>query len=244
MRHALGHLLPDAVFGCLDQARPGSVQAQSSACLWNPQFRGGPFAVDDGDDAPGMTTFNVLSFHAGGTGARPRKDGLSATAFPSGVRTIAVEVTESIAPVVFWRKELRQDSGGAGCQRGGLGQRLEVGTVDGTPFGLLITADKIENPPMGLRGGAAGAGARVGLGSGGPLRPKGLQSIRAGETVLLEIAGGGGYGDPHERDPDLVAADVREGLVSRAAAAELYGVVIRADGTVDAPASATRRAPR
>ena len=75
-----------------------------------------------------------MSFHAGGTGARPGADGLSATAFPSGVRNVPVEVNEAIAPIVVWRKEYRQDSGGAGEFRGGLGQIMEVGTLDKAPF--------------------------------------------------------------------------------------------------------------
>jgi N-methylhydantoinase B len=244
MRHIIGHLLPDVVFGCLDQATSGLVPAQGSACLWNPQFRGGWFAVDP-SAAPGSRTdqpsFNVLSFHAGGTGARPTKDGLSATAFPSGVRTIAVEVTESIAPVVFWRKELRPDSGGAGRTRGGLGQRLEIGTVDGSAFSILLTADKVDNPPLGLNGGRAGGASRVALASGRGLRPKGQQTVPAGDHAVLEIAGGGGYGDPLERDPAKVLADVEAGLVSRRAARAIYGVVL-SRGRLDAAATARLRA--
>jgi N-methylhydantoinase B len=230
MRHIIGHMLPDAVFGCLDQAIPGRVPAQGSACLWNPQFRGGTFAVDPAavvSAGGNLRKFDVLSFHAGGMGARPEKDGLSATAFPSGVRTIAVEVTESISPLVFWRKELRQDTGGAGRTRGGLGQRLVIGTVDETPFSVFLTADKVDNPPQGLKGGRPGGAAKVQLSSGKKLRSKGQQTIPCGERVHLEIAGGGGYGDPLTRDIEKVAADVRSGLVSRRAAREHYGVVLR-----------------
>ena len=72
-----------------------------------------------------------MSFHSGGAGARPQQDGLSATPFPSGVRNVPVEATEAITPLVIWRKELRQDSGGAGRQRGGLGQVMEVGIARG-----------------------------------------------------------------------------------------------------------------
>ncbi len=230
MRHIIGHMLPDAVFGCLDQAIPGTVPAQGSACLWNPQFRGGTFAVDSSavvSAGGNLRKFDVLSFHAGGMGARPGKDGLSATAFPSGVRTIAVEITESISPLVFWRKEFRQDTGGAGRTRGGLGQRLVIGTVDDAPFSVFLTADKVDNPPQGLKGGRPGGGARVHLASGKKLRSKGQQTVPPGDRVHLEIAGGGGYGDPFERDPALIAADVVAGLVSRKAARDLYGLVLR-----------------
>ena len=77
-----------------------------------------------------------MSFHAGGTGARPGRDGLSATAFPSGVRNVPIEVNEAMSPIVVWKKEYRQDSGGAGEFRGGLGQIMEVGTLDKAPFAI------------------------------------------------------------------------------------------------------------
>ena len=244
MRHTIGHCIPDLMFGCLDQAVGDAVPAQSSASLWNPTFRGGDFAVDPAavEKAGGnLRKFDVLSFHAGGMGARPLKDGLSATAFPSGVRTIAVEVTESISPVVFWRKELRADTGGAGRMRGGLGHRLVVGTVDETPFSVLLTAERVNNPPQGLKGGGNGGAARVGLRSGAKLNPKGQQTVPAGDAVVLEIAGGGGYGDPLDRDPARVAADVQAGLVSARAAREVYGVALRRGRPV-AKATEERRA--
>ena len=74
-----------------------------------------------------MPAFSTVIFHCGGTGARPGKDGLDVTAFPSGVRTIPVEATESVAPVMFCRREFREGSGGAGTYRGGLGQVIELG---------------------------------------------------------------------------------------------------------------------
>jgi N-methylhydantoinase B len=220
------------------------VPAQGSAALWNPQFRGGAFAVDPAAGTGGsnrLESFNVLSFHAGGMGARPAKDGLSATAFPSGVRTMAVEATESISPLVFWRKELRTDTGGAGRSRGGLGQRLVIGTVDGSPFSILLTADRIETPPKGLNGGKPGGAAKAYLRSGIALRPKGQQTVPAHDAVVLEIAGAGGYGDPLERDPALVEADVRNGLVTPAAALAEYGVVLGADGHADRAATEAKR---
>jgi N-methylhydantoinase B len=244
MRHCIGHALPDLVFGCLDQCMAGAVPAQSSASLWNPTFRGGEFAVDPSEAAAArgnLRKFDVLSFHAGGMGARPTKDGLSATAFPSGVRTIAVEITESISPVVFWRKELRQDTGGAGKQRGGLGHRLIVGTVDESPFSVLLTAERVDNPPRGLKGGHDGGAARVGLRSGRKLRTKGQQTVPAGDAVVLEIAGGGGYGDPLKRDPGAVADDVAAEYVSQRQARQVYGVVLRR-GRADAKATAKLRA--
>ena len=185
--------------------------------------------------------FDVLSFHAGGMGARPTKDGLGATAFPSGVRTIAVEITESISPLIFWRKELRQDTGGPGRQRGGPGHRLVVGTVDEAPFSIFLTAERVNTPPQGLNGGHPGGAAKVGTRKGKKIRPKGQQTIEAGDSVVLEISGGGGYGDPLERDPGRVAQDVAAGLVSARQARDVYGVVLRR-GRADLTGTEERRA--
>src|SRR6202451_2943944 len=120
-RHTVGQMLPDVVFGCLHQVIPVGVPAEGASALWNPQIFGGGSLVDevaDGTDANDLPAFSTVIFHCGGAGARPGKDGLSATAFPSGVRTIPVEATESIAPVVFHRREFRDGSRGAGQQRG------------------------------------------------------------------------------------------------------------------------------
>ena len=75
-------------------------------------------------------------FHTGGTGARPGKDGLSATAFPSGVRSTPIEITETVAPLIFWRKEYIPDSGGPGEYRGGLGQVMEIAHSQGAAFAV------------------------------------------------------------------------------------------------------------
>src|SRR5207302_8323055 len=99
-RHTVGHMLPDVVAGCLHQAIAGGVPAEGASSLWNPQIFGGGSLVDGveaGVDANALPAFSTVIFHCGGAGARPTKDGLSATAFPSGVRTIPVEATESVA---------------------------------------------------------------------------------------------------------------------------------------------------
>src|SRR5262252_1325879 len=117
-RHTVGQMLPDVVFGCLQQVMPGGVPAEGASSLWNPQIFGGGSLVDgveEGTDANALSEFSTVIFHCGGAGARPTKDGLSATAFPSGVRTIPVEATESVAPVVFYRREFRDDGGRAGA---------------------------------------------------------------------------------------------------------------------------------
>jgi N-methylhydantoinase B len=92
------------------------------------------------------TPFTVTMFHNGGAGARPTSDGLSATAFPSGVRNTPVEINEAIAPIVVWKKEYREDSGGSGRFRGGLGQVMEIENREGVPFVISSMFDRVKFP--------------------------------------------------------------------------------------------------
>jgi N-methylhydantoinase B len=158
------------------------------------------------------TPFSVTIFHSGGTGARPGKDGLSATAFPSGVKNTPVEITETVAPLIFRRKELRAGSGGAGRFRGGHGQTIEIAHAEGAPFAVFALFDRIDHPARGRAGGRAGAAGRVALGSGGTLKGKGKQTVPAGDSLVLELPGGGGLGDPQGREESLVAEERRKGL--------------------------------
>jgi len=244
-RHTVGHMLPDLVFGCLEPVWPGGVPAEGSAALWNPQINGGGSIVDelpDGVDPADLPSWSTVIFHCGGAGARADKDGLSATAFPSGVRTIPVEATETIAPVLFRRREFREGSGGAGEFRGGLGQVIEVGGADGMPVSLLCNFERVRHPARGRAGGAPGGPGRVTLLSGRPIRPKGRQTVPPGDFIRLELPGGGGHGAARRRDPAQVAADVADGLVSRERAEADYGVVLARDGTLDPDATRARRA--
>lgn len=242
-RHVVGQMLPDVMFGCLEQALDGGVPAEGTSCLWNLNLFGGSGRVDGDPVALAKATaFNVISFNTGGTGARPTKDGLSATAFPSGVRNVPIEITEMISPVVFWRKEYRQDSGGAGRQRGGLGQVMEMGISEDVPFAVGAIFDRVEHAPRGRAGGKSGALGVVRLGSGKILRAKGRQTIPAGDRLVLEMPGGGGHGDPFARPAPLVAEDVRNGFVSAERARADYGVEIGADGEPDLTATAKLRA--
>ncbi|MDP7341884.1 MAG: hydantoinase B/oxoprolinase family protein, partial [Alphaproteobacteria bacterium] len=155
-RHIIGHLLPDTVFGCLHQAAPEQVPAEGSSSLWIVQLRGGAAALDKDArrNAPVETPpFEIALFNSGGAGARPTLDGLSTTAFPSGVRTMPVEASETVAPIIIWRKELAEDSGGAGAERGGLGQEMEIGGAEGAPFSVLAQFERIHNPARGRDGG-------------------------------------------------------------------------------------------
>jgi N-methylhydantoinase B len=222
VRHVIGQLLPDLMMGCLAQAVPERVNAEGSSALWNPPLRGG---AQVSGQAAEVEDFEIITFNSGGAGARPRKDGLSGIAFPSGVRTMPVEATENVAPVIFWRKELRPDSAGAGRTRGGFGQIMEIGAKSDAEFAVNAIFDRVANPPRGRFGGGDGAAGWVGLDdpNGTVLRTKGFQIVPKGRRLVLKLPGGGGYGDPRERDPALVARDVADGLVSEEAARRLYG---------------------
>jgi N-methylhydantoinase B len=211
VRHVVGQLLPDLMMGCLHQAAPSRVTAEGSSCLWNPPLRGGP--IVSGPNSP-LADFEVITFNSGGTGARPGQDGLDGTAFPSGVRTMPVEATENFAPVVFWKKELRPDSGGAGRTRGGFGQIMEIAAKGDAEFACNAIFDRVAHAPKGREGGGDGAPGRVYLKSGAVLRTKGYQTIPAGDRLILELPGGGGMGPASERDPAAIAKDIRDGLVS------------------------------
>ena len=192
-RHVIGQMLPDVVLGCLEQAIPGRVPAEGSSNLWAPMLVGGHGHTGE-HDYGAATPFSVTFFLSGGTGGRPGKPGMSATAFPSGVRNTPVEAIESVTPIIFIRKELRPGSGGAGLQHGGDGQVIEIIHAEGAPFGAFCLFDRIEHPARGRAGGEPGQAGRVMLTSGKKLRGKGKQVVPAGDRLLLELPGGGGLG--------------------------------------------------
>lgn len=217
-RHLVGHFLPSAVFGALAQAVPDRVMAPGFDGLWDTQV----FGHDPRTDRP----FTYVWFSAGGAGALPARDGLSATAFPSGIAGVPAEVIESLSPVILRRRELRRDSGGPGRYRGGLGQVMEVAVRTDRPFLFSGLYERLRFPAPGLLGGAAGAPGAVHTNTQQPLRPKTRQSLPAGTEVRLELPGGGGYGPPWERDTARVLEDVRNGYVSPERARTDYGVAI------------------
>jgi N-methylhydantoinase B len=163
--------------------------------LWNIHISARPVAGQSGRRA------EILMFNSGGMGARPEIDGLSATAFPSGVMTMPIEATEHTGPVVIWRKELRPDSGGDGTYRGGLGQVIEIEAAPGHEFDFSAMFDR-------------GAPGRVMLDDGTRLKPKGWQHVPAGRRLVLHVPGGGGYGDPASRAEAARADDRSKGYVT------------------------------
>ncbi len=219
-RHIIGQMLPDVVFGCLEQVVPERVPAEGASCLWNLTFRG-----ESGrqSNLSRGSLFTITAVTNGGTGARPIKDGLSGTAYPSGVRGTPVEINESVAPLIFRRKELRTDSGGAGEHRGGLGQVLEIESAIEADFELLAAFDRIDHPARGRRGGGPGSPGAVFLASGERLRGKGTQMIPSGARLVIHTPGGGGLGDPRRRQREKLRDDFESGLVSQGSVRDVYG---------------------
>ncbi|WP_068302607.1 hydantoinase B/oxoprolinase family protein [Pararhodobacter sp. CCB-MM2] len=209
LRHVFGHMVPDLVLGAFSQALPGQILAEGAAALWNLHISARPVAGQTGRRA------EMLLFNSGGMGARPTLDGLSATAFPSGVMTMPVEATEQTGPIVVWRKELRDGSGGDGEFRGGLGQVLEIEALPGHEFDFSAMFDRVNHAPKGRDGGAEGAPGVVALDDGTKLNPKGWQHVPAGRRLVLKAPGGGGYGDPAKRSNEARATDTLRGYTDR-----------------------------
>ncbi|MDO8983981.1 hydantoinase B/oxoprolinase family protein [Cypionkella sp.] len=208
VRHVIGHLVPDLVLGALAKALPGQVLAEGAAALWNIHMSVRPVTGTTGKRA------EILMFNSGGMGARPTRDGLSATAFPSGVMTMPIEATEHTGPIVVWRKELRPDSGGDGQYRGGLGQIIEIEPAPGYEFDFSAMFDRVHHPAAGRDGGGAGAAGIVALDDGTRLKPKGWQHVPQGRRLILHLPGGGGYGAPEMRSADAQAEDILRGYVT------------------------------
>ena len=207
MRHTLGQMTPDLVYGCLAQVVPDQVPAEGASCMYDLPLRHAP-------DAPPDQHFALELVFNGGTGARPAKDGLSATAFPSGVWGSQVETTEAVAPVLFQKRELRTGSGGVGQYRGGLGQRIEMQALDQDVM-LFLSVERVRHAARGRFGGGSGAPGRIRLGPGGKDLPgKGTFKVPAGETLVFETPGGGGFGPEDARDSAARASDEADGLIS------------------------------
>ncbi|MEQ1929980.1 MAG: hydantoinase B/oxoprolinase family protein, partial [Parvularculaceae bacterium] len=218
-RHAIGQMLPDVVLGALARAIPGRVPAEGASCLYLPVLLGGPGSADGAFGE----AFVVNPFYTGGTGARPYKDGLSCTAFPSGVKNTPVEINETTAPLVIWRKEYRADSGGCGEFRGGLGQTMEFEHADGSAMTVSKMFERINHPARGRDGGGNGACGAARLDDGKILKGMGRDQIPAGRRFIMETPGGAGKGDPKRRAPRAREEDLRSGLVTHAADDAVYG---------------------
>ncbi len=235
-RHLIGHFVSQPLLTALAEIVPELVIANGSAGLWNTMMDG----MDENGDE-----FAYIFFSAGGMGAAQDRDGLSATAFPSGIMGVPVEAIETAAPLLMHRRELRPDSGGAGRFRGGLGQVMELEIITGASANHSCMYDRTGNPALGLLGGLPGATGDLRLSDGGRPHPKSHYALQPGQRVILELPGGGGYGPPSERDPERVLADARQGYISLDAAERDYAVVVdAATMAVDEAATAALRRER
>ena len=232
-RHLLGHFLAGMVLAALSPVLPERAMAEGMAGLWSTNVHG---------TGPDGNRFTLLSFLSGGTGARRGLDGLNSTAFPSGVAGIPTEVFENRSPLVMLEREFRRDSGGPGRHRGGLGHKIVYsGLRLKEPYRLSPFTDRVRHPAPGLEGGLPGAPGEFQLTDGTQLNPKRTVELSPEQLLVIGLPGGGGLGDPWERDPELVRQDVLEGLVSVEQARDAYGVAFTIDGAVDAAETARLR---
>jgi len=226
-RHLVGHFLPSLLFEALRPALGGRLPAASADALWMTVWRGA-----DPDEAQ---PFTLTVFGAGGSGARADKDGLTTTGFPTGVRAAPTEVLETLTPLVQQRREIRPDSGGAGEHRGGLGQVVEVRRRGNCGWTVNANIDRVLHAAPGTGNGCPGATGRFVDGATGQDLPrKQLVRLAPDARVQLHLPGGGGYGDPMERDIAGVLADVINGYVTFQAARDVYGVEVAYLGAPDA----------
>ncbi|MBI3977624.1 MAG: hydantoinase B/oxoprolinase family protein [Chloroflexi bacterium] len=212
------------IWGALAAAVPHKVPA-----------KGGFFSVFRmlGTDDNGVG-FGELVFHGGGMGAGWATDGVGGICFPNATSNVPNEIVETTTSVLTLEKELRTDSGGPGRTRGGCGLRVTIAPPENLSHPVTVSAlcHNQVFPPFGLAGGHHGTATQVGL--NGAVIPTHQVREQLGAVAFtdpslrmeVETAGGGGFGDPTERDPARVLADVRNGLVSVVAAARDYGVEV------------------
>jgi N-methylhydantoinase B len=221
-RMQIGHFMTEIIYRALAKAGPDRVIAASG---------GTPATMNVfyGRRKDGKPWHSVI-IRGGGMGASASTDGHYVSIFPANGANTPVEIFESDTPLIVERRELLTDSGGAGKMKGGLGRRVVFKIPDDEyapmpPVNLGIQSGRYRYPPEGLFGGKHGAKAQF-LVSGQPGNPFGLTRMKPGDVVVIDVAGGGGFGDPLDRDPEMVQEDVIQGYVSLEKAREDYGVVI------------------
>ncbi|MFQ5830418.1 MAG: hydantoinase B/oxoprolinase family protein [Candidatus Methylomirabilia bacterium] len=203
-RMLVGHYLPVLVFGCLGTVVPQRVMAACGSPMWGMNQSG-----VDGNGKPHANMF----FYNGGMGASYRRDGPSCLSWPSNVSCTSVELSEQISPFRIKHKRLRADSGGPGKFRGGLGQEILFENRSGGPIAVSFLAERTIYPAIGIAGGKAGAPGLLKV-NGEKVDPKRQYVLKKGETVMLGTPGGGGHGDPPERDEGLLKEDLEQGYIT------------------------------
>jgi N-methylhydantoinase B len=212
-RHVIGHFVQPLIFGALAQALPQRVQADSGMLnLVNVQGRN--------REGQGVSS---IFFASGGFGALKGIDGAATTPAPSNMTGSPVEVWENLTGTLIASKELLADSGGAGEFRGGLGQRIDMVNDSLGPLTVSCLAGRTEFPPAGILGGGPGRARAVSI-NGQPVSPKGRYVLAPGDRLTTIEAGGGGYGDPRQRDRGRLRDDLAQGFVTPDGARDSYGI--------------------
>ncbi len=212
-RHSVGWFIVPLLMGALAPAMPERVQAESGMASL--------FIVQTGGVGGGEAN-SVQYFLAGGVGAMANLDGQSTTPSPTNNAVVATEVWESETGMTVNHRHLLTDSGGPGKHRGGLGQVADMTNTSGAPVTVFMFGMRTEFAAQGLHGGHAGTARRFEV-NGRPVPGKGRLELAPGDRLTVYEAGGGGYGDPKDRDPARLRADVESGAVSAAAAQRDYG---------------------
>jgi N-methylhydantoinase B len=215
IRAMVTHLLPDHVLGSLAEVLPDRVTA-GNGLRWM-------LLADRTSSQTGRRSITSF-FQAGALGAAPHRDGPSGKFFPIKAYHTPVERFELDTGLLVEEKNLREDHGGPGRFRGGLGQRIRISNPSPDAVAFTFYRPQMHHPPAGYFGGHPGATGTIEL-NGEPLRT-GVMRLEPGDAALLETPCGGGYGPPEERDPERVLADVRQGYVSPASARGIYRVAI------------------
>ena len=200
-RATVGHYCTSAILNTLALALPDRVPAESGIPLHGFTIRG---RRDD-------RAFAGIFFFSGGQGARPDQDGLPTLSFPTNVSNTPIEMLERLMPLRFHEKVLLPASGGAGQFRGGAGQRICMEVVSPEGANLVLLSQRLKYPPVGRQGGADGSLERVLL-NGEPVEGAKPFDLQQGDTFVLELPGGGGFGDPEKRDAAALAQDRLNGL--------------------------------
>jgi N-methylhydantoinase B len=221
----VGHFMTEVIYRALSFVLPQKVIAASG---------GTPAAMNVfyGKRRDGKPWHSVI-IRGGGMGAGAANDGNYVYIFPANGANTPVEIFESDTPLIVEKRELLVDSGGPGQMKGGLGKREVFRIPDDQyaprpPVNLGIQAGRFKYPAEGLFEGRFGALAQF-LVNGEPGNPYGLTQLKPGDRVTIDAPGGGGYGRPFAREPELVAGDVRDGYVSLERARQDYGVEINAE---------------
>jgi N-methylhydantoinase B len=212
-RVLVGHYLTTLVLGALAGAIPDRVVAATGSPVWCVNMGG---VTRRGTRGTGMFFLN------GGLGAAAQRDGVSCLSFPSNVSNTPVEIMETVAPVRILGKRLLPDTGGPGKLRGGLGQVVAFQSFSPRPMTVSFLAERTRFPATGLFGGGSGGLGAVRI-DGRPVDPKATHVVEPGGVFEMTTPGGGGFGEPRERDPERVRADVRAGYVTPEAARRDYG---------------------